>query len=518
MRKIAGQNRSNNKENDTYEVSKTFNVRSLNNILNKDVRYSKDRDGTVRFRDQNKRERSPTFSKYTKTEILEYLENPFSNQKNLCDASIYLYAANSRYKRMIKYYASLTNFTYYLTLNSDVDVSDEAGTKITDIKSKYNDTMRMLERFDVRARMYPVLTSAFKQDTYFGTFIVDEKNKTLTLQTLPFDYCSISTQTDGVFDVDFDFKYFDTFPAHLDYFPSEFKKKYSLYKKDMTNQRYQRLDVPNSFAVKVNDETPTYATPPFSGVFPALYDLADYEALHLTKTELDNYALLVMTLGTNKNGGWLLDFNKANDFWQNLDDVLPDQVGSVLTPMSIDKISFDEKGKTDDSNIATSSKNVWSAAGINAHLFTESNSSAAIKLSIDNDQMLTYMVVLQIQDAFNRLFRGVSFTDIFQITFLNSSRYNEKDVVSQVKDACTLGAPLVSAYCSLNSLTGSVESALYLENDVLEIKDKFKPLESSYNTSGNKDVGRPTAESKGEDVGDAGQNTIDHDSNEDKKV
>ena len=515
---MAGQSKSTANENNTYEISKSFNVSALKNITKRNVQYSKDKDGVVRFRDQNQRERAPAFSKYTKTEILGYLENPFSSQKNLCDASVYLYAANSRYKRLVKYYASLTDFTYYLTLNSDVDIGNGTDDKNDDIKSKYNSTMRMLERFDVKARMYPVLTSTFKQDTYYGTFVVDEKNKTITLQTLPFDYCAISTQTDGVFDVDFDFKYFDTYPNHLEYFPKEFKNKYNLYQKDRNSKRYQRLDVPNSFAIKVNDETPTYSTPPFSGVFPALYDLSDYEALHLTKTELDNYALLVMTLGTNKNGGWLLDFQKAKDFWQNLDDVLPEQVGSVLTPMDINKISFDESGKTDDSNIATSSKNVWSAAGINAHLFTESNSSAAIRLSIDNDQMITYMVVLQIQDVFNRLFRSISFADIFQINFLNSSRYNEKEVISHIKDACTLGAPLVSAYCALNSLSGSVESALYLENDVLKVKDKFKPLESSYNTSGSNEVGRPTAESKGEDVGDAGQNTIDHDSNEDKKV
>lgn len=73
--------------------------------------------------------------------------------------------------------------------------------------------------------------------------------------------------------------------------------------------------------------------PPFAGVLRNLYDISDYEDLKLTKTELENYALLVMKLGIDKDGNWLMDYQKAVEFWQNLDQVMPEEIGSVLSPM-----------------------------------------------------------------------------------------------------------------------------------------------------------------------------------------
>ena len=77
--------------------------------------------------------------------------------------------------------------------------------------------------------------------------------------------------------------------------------------KDRT-QRYQDLEPPFSFAIKCNTEILNYAMPPFAGVLRNLYDISDYEDLKLTKTELENYALLVMKLGIDKDGNWLMDY------------------------------------------------------------------------------------------------------------------------------------------------------------------------------------------------------------------
>lgn len=57
--------------------------------------------------------------------------------------------------------------------------------------------------------------------------------------------------------------------------------------------------------------------------------------LKLTKTELENYAILVMTLGINADGEWEMDEKKARDFYSNLANVLPEEIGAVLSPMPI---------------------------------------------------------------------------------------------------------------------------------------------------------------------------------------
>ena len=46
-----------------------------------------------------------------------------------------------------------------------------------------------------------------------------------------------------------------------------------------------------SFAVKYNTDILNYAIPPFAGILREIYDIEDYKALKLTKTELENYAI-----------------------------------------------------------------------------------------------------------------------------------------------------------------------------------------------------------------------------------
>lgn len=212
--------------------------------------------------------------------------------------------------------------------------------------------------------------------------------------------------SDNVCNVTFDFSYFDADQALIDYYSPEFSTKYAAYQKDRT-QRYQDLEPPFSFAIKCNTEILNYAMPPFAGVLRNLYDISDYEDLKLTKTELENYALLVMKLGIDKDGNWLMDYQKAVEFWQNLDQVMPEEIGSVLSPMDIEKISFDRAGGTNDTDKVSDSENhLWSAAGVSSLLFNNTKaSSAALLLSIKSDQAITFSIVQSIELALNRIFK-----------------------------------------------------------------------------------------------------------------
>lgn len=71
--------------------------------------------------------------------------------------------------------------------------------------------------------------------------------------------------------------------------------------------------------------------------------------LKLTKTTIENYAMVVRRLGRTRDGSWQMDFDKARQFWENLDSVLPEEIGSILSPMPVTKISF-EKSNTGDTN------------------------------------------------------------------------------------------------------------------------------------------------------------------------
>ena len=57
----------------------------------------------------------------------------------------------------------------------------------------------------------------------------------------------------------------------------------------------------------------------------------------------------------------------------------------------------------------------------------------------------------------------------------------------------------------------------FLEDDILHIKENFEPLKTSY-TQSSGDAGAPTQEEKGEQLSDAGENTRDHNSNQEYQV
>lgn len=218
--------------------------------------------------------------------------------------------------------------------------------------------------------------------------------------------------------------------------------------------------------------------------------------------------MLVMTLGMNEEGEWTLDYEKAKEFWRNLDSVLPEEIGSVLTPMKIDKISFEKSNTGDTDTISEAEQNLFSAAGVSTLLFNNDKASAnALVLSIRADQAITFGIVKSIEDAVNRYIQSQSFGKNFKVTFLDCSPYNRKELADSYLKACQYGIPMISYYAATQGLNQSeLDCMSFLENEVLGLADMFRPLQSSATIS----ASDPSKESNGAtEDGGAPQKDID---------
>lgn len=296
--------------------------------------------------------------------------------------------------------------------------------------------------------------------------------------------------------VSFDFSYFDSHSALLEFYPQEFKTKYAVYQKQRTS-RWIELDSPTSFAIKVNNDILSYSLPPFIGILRELYDLEDYKQLKLTKTALENYAMLVMALPMDDDGNWGIDLNKAKEFWQNLDAVLPEEVGSILTPMPITKIGFEKSNTGDTNTIADAEQNIFTSAGVSSLLFNNEKASAnALSLSIKADQSLTFGIVRSIEDAVNRFIQAQSYGKNFKVTFLDVSPYNRKEMGDAYLKAASYGLPTIAMYAASQGLgQAELDAMSFLETDVMGLQDMFRPIQSSTQMSGNAtDSDAPTDE------------------------
>lgn len=431
-------------------------------------------------RDLNNNTTTPTFSLYSKEDVQGYLANPYTYEKQIRNAVTYIYGASSHFRRIIQYFASLSDLAYVVSPYK----IDPKSTNAKTINRNYRKVLNALSAMSIKTQFPKILTVCLREDTFYGTMWVTNDN--ITIQQLPSDYCAISTIEGNVLNVSFDFSYFDSHSALLEFYPQEFKTKYAVYQKQRTS-RWLELDSPTSFAIKVNNDILAYSLPPFIGILRELYDLEDYKQLKLTKTALENYAMLVMALPMDKDGNWGIDLSKAKEFWQNLDSVLPEEVGSILTPMPITKIGFEKSNTGDTNTIADAEQNIFTSAGVSSLLFNNEKASAnALSLSIKADQSLTFGIVRSIEDAVNRFIQSQSYGKNFKVTFLDVSPYNRKEMGDAYLKAASYGLPTIAMYAASQGLgQAELDAMSFLETEVMGLQDMFRPIQSSTQMSGN---------------------------------
>lgn len=313
-------------------------------------------------RDLNNLKYTPTFSLYSKDNIAKYLSNPHKYEKQLRRAVTYIYGASPHFRRLIQYFVGLSDLAYVVSPYK----IDPRVANIKTVNRNYRKVLNILSSMSIKTQFPKILTVCLREDVFYGTLRIGTDS--IMVQQLPSDYCSISCIENGVPNVTFDFSYFDAYKDLLVFYPEEFSRKYNEYTKNRTS-RYIELDAPTSFAIKCNTDILDYAIPPFAGLLREIYDLEDYKVLKAAKTALENYAMIVMTLGVDKDGNWTMDLDKAKEFWRNLDAVLPEEVGSILSPMPVEKISFEKSNTGDTDTVAEAEQNLFSAAGVSSLLF-----------------------------------------------------------------------------------------------------------------------------------------------------
>lgn len=491
-----GSNRNPKEDVPDKFISISNKIATLNGLLRKDSHYY---HGGFDFHHAG----YPSYYLVTRDKIKEYLANPYRYEKQLRKAINYIYGVSTHFRRLIQYFVGLTDWAYVV----EPYKIDPRKANSRTLNNNYRKVLNMLSSMSIKTQFPKILTVCLREDVFYGTFWIG--SDTISVQQLPSDYCMISTIEDNVPNVTFNFSYFDKHAEYLDFYPPEFRQKYELYKEHRVTNRWIELDSPNSFAVKCNMDILEYPLPPFAGLLRELYDIENYSMMKQAKTALENYAMLAMTLPMDEEGNWGIDLQKAEEFWRNLDSVLPEEVGSVLTPMPIDKISFEKSNTGDVDTVADAEQHMFTAAGVSSLLFNNEKASAnALLLSIKADQAITYGIVKSIQDVVNRLIRYQNFGKNFKVNFLDISTYNRKEAGDAYLKAATYGIPTISAYAASQGIgQAELDSMSYLEGTVLDLQRIFKPIQSSTQMSSEDLESRAATDEGGAPLKDIGEIT-----------
>lgn len=419
---------------------------------------------------------------FNKDSIYRWLRKPVLYEKQLRDASRYMYEVSGQYRRLCNYQPNMIKFSYVLE-----PANDQVFTKDFDrdaYVAAYRDTALKLDGMNLQAlgnRLFRVcgregIVYAYaKQDGNYTNFYI-----------LDADYCRIyGIDIFGCIRFEFNYQYFNLFKesereALLNALGSEFQDGYVQYCLDLKAWRQVGID---GIVIKWDPDILTYSTPPYVSTIDSLFDIEDYKQLAKAKEEAGNYNLMGFTIPTNKDGKILMDLGLAKKFIDQASSELPSTIGVLMSPMEMEKFNFSKPSATADQNaVADSEEQFWATSGTSELLFGTSKSSAnALAKSIIADEINVFPLLRQFELWLNRRL-STKAKYKFKVKFLETTAFNQSDMFDMLLKGGNSGLPVKSALAAVLGMTPHEMLAMSeLENNVLQVRDTMfnKPLYSS---------------------------------------
>ena len=443
--------------------------------------------------------------RYEKEDVLRWMSQPEINYAQLRNISLLLYEISPQYKRLINYFSKMLLFSYVITpfKRDRVNPVDKEL-----IRNSYFSVLKLLEKMNLSHELTRVFINCFKEDVFYG--YIYKSPDSFYIKKLHPDYCKISQIEDGCFLYSFNFAYFDTRKDELEYYGDEFKRRYELYCKIGTTQKWQVLKPERQFCIKFNEDIP-YPSIPFMGVFEGIFDIQDYKGLKKVKAENDNYKVLALQIPINSEGDYLISYDDIVDYYERLVDVLPENIGAFITPTKVEDFSFENTGTNDVNNVNDATKTFWNDAGVSAVIFgCDKVTSATLNVSVKADESIVFALARQCERNINRLLKLWLKQYIYQIKILDVTRYNQAEMFNMYLKGAQASLPTITMSCAALGMTpADMMDLCELETDILDLQGKFKPLATSYTMSGDEtdEGGAPTQEEKGEELSDDGEET-----------
>ena len=399
-----------------------------------------------------------TWTVFNKDNLRTYLQNPYTtnSQTNIRNLSRFLATLSFPLRRLINYLASLPDFSVYKVIpNISMIETPDANSVLQD----YEEVCRYIRAMDLELDLFKMLVIAWREDCAYFFPVEDDDGNTL-LFPLDAQYCKISgVGYNGLYHVAYDFSFFNGSNSfYLDIWPSEFKKKYNVYQKDST-QRWQQLDDARCF--KVNIDQPELVMSPLASLFESIIDLIDLQSLTSVKDALEIYKLLVMRiplLDNNNPDDMAISLTLAKNFYNKAVEMLPDEIGCILSPMPVDSVSFDKSATSDSDAISDAYSNLMSNAGVSQIMDSSRlTGQSAVKASMMCDVMFATKGIIQQINAFVNERIKLKFPNtIMTMKYTDVTAYTKSERISELQKACEFGLPF------------KIELAMMLGQDPLE--------------------------------------------------
>ena len=444
------------------------------------------------------------YSVYDREKLRMYLKNPYRNYKQLISLSKYLYTRSQPYRKMITYNASMIDTTY----RSIVPVMDMTKKMPSDQKvlKDYWTVCNIMNRSNMQGEIRKMNIIAWREDTAFGVWYSDPSG--IFILPMPYDYCKVNKiYSDGSLGYVVDMSYFDSRQELIDFFGDPFPEMYDNYLKDKVNGLWQDMPDKYAYVVKVNLDDPLNPVPPYIGMFNSIINLADTEDLQATKDAASVYKILAFEMETKGEDpdDFKVDPDTAVDYVNKVNAATPPYVGTILSPLKIQPISFEKDQAADVNIIEDATKNLYNCSG-GAQILNSLNISTTIgwlSVLISDEQFAAGILRSQVENNLNRLISEEKPNNC-RIKLMPISPYTKNMYKESLEKDFQYGVPLKLALNSLNGYTEVETVSMAKLEQMLDLYDLFKPPQSA-NTQSNK----TKPQSSPEDLSDEGDESRD---------
>lgn len=458
---------------------------------------------------------------YTKEEINRILREGTAVEK--AELSSHFFSISGVYKRIILHYATFLTYSWLL-----VPHMKKMGDKVKDKKNQktYFDAAEFCSSFGIERKCAWFAKVVLVKGGYYG--IIHDSGSSIAIQDLPFEYCRSRFKNHQDVDiVEFDVRFFDQIREEslrkeiLKTYPKIIQRGYKNY--------HEKDDDPWIF---LPAELGIYFTlfeesPFFLDLIPLIDDLEDYKEIDKERNMLSLKRIITQEV---PHDGMNLVFEpeEAADMHAGVLDMLANNPDvDVIT--SYAKIGLlDLSGDADDkTEVSSAQQLIYDSAGVSKELFS-ATTDAGLEFSLNNDLSMMMMLGQGFAHFFTALLnnkfgnRKMS----FKLLILPVSFYNLDEYLSKAKDLAAFGYSLINPITATGIDQTSLSDLKAVENDVLELNEVLKPLQSAYTQSGktnaitaqaSKDAEKTAAQNKDSEKSESNDKAEKSDTSAEKK-
>ena len=419
---------------------------------------------------------------YSLEEIAEIIESGTLEQQQRL--SRYYFDNDGYYKHLVLHYATLLKYMGILIPNPSAGKS----LSTSHISKRYFNAMDYVENMHLPVWLVNCATSALIDGCYYGVRVDSDKN-TFAVLDLPARYCrSCFKDISGNDLIEFNLSYFDTFvvPESRDIalkaFPKVIAKAYRKWAKGGLSSSW--FMIPSDIGVCL----PLFnGRPFFLAVIPAIIDYNDAIANQREKDAEDIKKIIVQQIPHLSDGRLLFEPDEAAEIHAGTVSMLKGNKNlSVLTSYAdVDSVTSNSSNENVDDVLNREEQNIYAQGGVSGEIFA-STGSGTLAVSLQNDLacMMTFAnkAAVFISNVLNEKFSNSNIS--FKYLMMSVSYFNESDFIDDAFKLVASGYSAIVPALAFGMSQKDLTDIKDLENQVLKLGEKLKPLSTAYTQSG----------------------------------